>query len=195
RRPATPAPRCRATATAGRAPAPIPVPGWAASPCSAACSSSSAGSCASASGRAAPAAGRPTPAAQGNERALKRRVDTAPSTRRLARPTTGLRTMRAMTAEPAPAPLVLRRLAPGDDLAGAAALMAGYLAEVRQRLFDGYGVKLEDATPDADLLVEIAPLLVPPQALYLAEVDGRPAGTGGLKQVAPGVAEIKRMYT
>jgi len=103
--------------------------------------------------------------------------------------------MRAMTAEPATAPLVLRRLAPGDDLAGAAALMAGYLAEVRQRLFDGYGVKLEDATPDADLLVEIAPLLVPPQALYLAEVDGRPAGTGGLKQVAPGVAEIKRMYT
>jgi len=103
--------------------------------------------------------------------------------------------MPVMTAEPAASPLVLRRLAPGDDLAGVAALMAGYLAEIRGKLFDGYGVKLEEATPDADLLVQIAPLLRPPQALYLAEVDGRPAGTGGLKEVAPGVAEIKRMYT
>jgi len=93
------------------------------------------------------------------------------------------------------APLVLRRLTPGDDLAGAAALMAGYLAEIRRKLFDGYGVKLEDASPDSDLIVEIGPLLQPPQALYLAELGGRPAGTGGLKQVAPGVAEIKRMYT
>jgi ribosomal protein S18 acetylase RimI-like enzyme len=101
----------------------------------------------------------------------------------------------AMTPESMTAPLVLRRLAPGDDLAGVAVLMAGYLAEVRRRLLDGYGVALEDATPDGDLLVDIGPLLEPPQALYLADVDGRPAGTGGLKRVAPGVAEIKRMYT
>ena len=100
-----------------------------------------------------------------------------------------------MTPESTTAPLVLRRLAPGDDLAGAAALMAGYLAEVRRRLLEGYGMQLEEATPHGDLLVEIGPLLEPPQALYLAEVDGRPAGTGGLQEVAPGVAEIKRMYT
>lgn len=103
--------------------------------------------------------------------------------------------MPSMTADPIPASLTLRRLAPGDDLAGAAALMAGYLAEIRRKLLDGYGVKLEEATPDGDLLVEIGPLLEPPQSLYLAEVGGRPAGTGGLKEVAPGVAEIKRMYT
>ncbi|HZQ78608.1 MAG TPA: GNAT family N-acetyltransferase [Acidimicrobiia bacterium] len=100
-----------------------------------------------------------------------------------------------MTAEPIPATLALRRLAAGDDLAGVAALMAAYLAEVRRKLLDGYGVALEEATPDGDLLVEIGPLLEPPEALYLAEIDGLPAGTGGLKAVAPGVAEIKRMYT
>ncbi len=99
-----------------------------------------------------------------------------------------------MTIQPTTAAVTLRRLTPLDDLAGVAGLMAGYLAEIRRKLSDGYGVKLEDATPDSDLLVQIAPLLEPPQALYLAEVDGRPAGTGGLKQVAPGRAEIKRMY-
>jgi GNAT superfamily N-acetyltransferase len=99
-----------------------------------------------------------------------------------------------MTAEPSPAAPVLRRLASGDDLGGALRLMAGYVAEIRQKLFDGYGVKLEEATPDSDLLVEISGLLAAPQALYLAEIDRRPVGTGGLKQVAPGVAEVKRMY-
>jgi len=90
--------------------------------------------------------------------------------------------------------VTLRRLTPLDDLAAVAGLMAGYLAEIRGKLLDGYGVALEDATPDGDLLVEIGPLLQRPQALYVAEVDGRPAGTGGLKEVAPGTAEIKRMY-
>jgi len=90
--------------------------------------------------------------------------------------------------------VTLRRLTPLDDLTGVAGLMGGYLAEIRRKLLEGYGVKLEDATPDSDLLVQIAPLLQPPQALYLAEVDGRPAGTGGLKEVAPGRAEVKRMY-
>ena len=99
-----------------------------------------------------------------------------------------------MTAEPTPAAPVLRRLASGDDLGGALRLMAGYVAEIRQKLFDGYGVKLEEATPDSDLLVEISGLLEAPQALYVAEIDRQPVGTGGLKQVAPGVAEVKRMY-
>ncbi|MCA1842893.1 MAG: GNAT family N-acetyltransferase [Actinobacteria bacterium] len=99
-----------------------------------------------------------------------------------------------MTAEPMTSPLVLRRLSPGDDLAGVAALMAGYVAEIRRNLFEGHGLKLEDATPDSGELVQISGLLEPPQRLYLAEVDGQPAGTCGLKEIAPGVAEIKRMY-
>ena len=99
-----------------------------------------------------------------------------------------------MTAEPTTSPLVLRRLSPLDELAGALGLMAGYVAEIRRNLFEGYGLKLEEATPDAGLLVEIRGLLESPHWLYLAEVDGQPAGTGGLKQVGPGVAEVKRMY-
>ena len=102
--------------------------------------------------------------------------------------------MAPMTPEPTTSTLALRRLSVGDDLGGAAALMAGYVAEIQRKLFDGYGVRLEEATPDAEMVVEIAGLLEPPQCLYLAEVDGRPAGTGGLKQVGPDVAEIKRMY-
>jgi GNAT superfamily N-acetyltransferase len=99
-----------------------------------------------------------------------------------------------MTVESTTSPLVLRRLSPVDDLTGALRLMTGYAAEIRHKLLEGYGLELEEATPDSALLVEIAGLLAPPQALYLAECDGQPAGTGGLKEVGPGVAEIKRMY-
>ena len=99
-----------------------------------------------------------------------------------------------MTAETTMSTLSLRRLSSIDDLAGVASLMTGYVDEIRRNLRDRHGVALDAATPDADLLVEIAGLLEPPQCLYLAEVDGQPAGTGGLKQIGPEVAEIKRMY-
>jgi len=99
-----------------------------------------------------------------------------------------------MTAQRATSPLLLRRLSRADDLGGAAVLMAGYAAEIRRNLFEGHGLKLEEATPDAGKLVDIAGLLEPPQSLYLAEVDGEPAGTCGLKQTGPDIAEIKRMY-
>jgi GNAT superfamily N-acetyltransferase len=99
-----------------------------------------------------------------------------------------------MTVESTTAPLVLRRLSSVDDLTGALELMAGYAGEIRRKLLDGYGLELEEATPDSGLLVEIGGLVEPPQALYLAEIGGEPAGTGGLKHVAAGVAEIKRMY-
>jgi GNAT superfamily N-acetyltransferase len=99
-----------------------------------------------------------------------------------------------MTAHPTSPQVVLRRLSPVDDLTGAAALMGGYVSEIRQKLFDGWGIRLEEATPDSDQLVAIAGLLEPPQCLYLAEIDGRAAGTCGLKETGSGVAEIKRMY-
>ena len=100
-----------------------------------------------------------------------------------------------MTAEPTTfPPVVLRRLAATDDQSGVAALMAAYIAEIRRNIFEGHGLQLEDATPDSASIVDIAGLLEPPQCLYLAEVDGQPAGTCGLKQVSPEVAEIKRMY-
>ena len=89
---------------------------------------------------------------------------------------------------------MLRQLSPFDDLAGVGELMAGYLAEIRVNLRRGHGIELEEATPDSDLLVELKPLLEAPNYLYLAEVDGQAAGTGGLKEITPEVAEIKRMY-
>ena len=98
-----------------------------------------------------------------------------------------------MTAEPTTSSFVLRRLSPLDDLAGVTILMAGYVAEIQQNLLERYGLKLEEATPDSGQLAEVRRLLGPPQCLYLAEVDGQPAGTGGLKQVSPEVAEVKRM--
>jgi len=90
--------------------------------------------------------------------------------------------------------VVLRRLTATDDVTGVAALMAAYIAEIRRNLLEGHGLALEDATPDSANLVQIADLLVSPQCLYLAEVDGRPAGTCGLKPFSAEVAEIKRMY-
>ncbi|HEV3363529.1 MAG TPA: GNAT family N-acetyltransferase [Acidimicrobiia bacterium] len=99
-----------------------------------------------------------------------------------------------MTVEPTTLP-ALRRLSAVDDLTGVVALMAAYIAEIRRNLLEGHGLRFEDATPDdPDRIVDIAGLLEPPQCLYLAEVDGRPAGTCGLKQITPEVAEIKRMY-
>ena len=100
-----------------------------------------------------------------------------------------------MTAEPTTfPPVVLRRLTPNDDLTGVAALMAAYIDEIRRNLLEGHGLRLEDATPDSERIVEIAALLEPPQRLYLAEVDGQPVGTCGLKQLSTDIAEIKRMY-
>ena len=102
-----------------------------------------------------------------------------------------------MTAEPTTSPtVVLRRLSTADDLGGVAALMAGYVAEMVGKLFEieGHGLRLEDVTPDSQKIVEIAALLESPQRLYLAEVDGQPCGTCGLKEVNAAVAEVKRMY-
>jgi len=99
-----------------------------------------------------------------------------------------------VTAEPTTSPVVLRRLSALDDLTGVAGLMAGYVAEIRRNLFEKYGLRLEEATPDSGQLVAIDALLEPPQILYLAVIDGRPSGTCGLKQLDADTAEIKRMY-
>ena len=92
------------------------------------------------------------------------------------------------------APVTLRRLTAGDDLGPVADLMAGYIAEIGRNMLTLHEIDLRDIAPDPDLLVEIAGLLESPHAIYVAEIDGRPAGTGGLKQIGPDVGEIKRMY-
>jgi GNAT superfamily N-acetyltransferase len=102
--------------------------------------------------------------------------------------------IQSLTAAPVAAPVTLRRLSAIDDLGPVADLMAGYIAEIHRNMLTLYGIDLHDIAPEPDLLVEIAGLLDPPHAVYVAEVDGRPAGTGGLKQIGPDVGEIKRMY-
>jgi ribosomal protein S18 acetylase RimI-like enzyme len=99
-----------------------------------------------------------------------------------------------LTVHPMTADVTLRRLSSIDDLGPVADLMAGYIAEIRRNMLTLHGIDLRDIAPDPDLLVEIAGLLAPPHAIYVAEVDGRPAGTGGLKQIGPDLGEIKRMY-
>jgi GNAT superfamily N-acetyltransferase len=90
--------------------------------------------------------------------------------------------------------VTLRRLSAGDDLGPVAALMAGYVAEIQHNMLTLHGIDLRDIAPDADVVVEIARLLQPPHSVYIAEVDGQAAGTGGLKEIGPDVGEIKRMY-
>ena len=103
-------------------------------------------------------------------------------------------TVHPTTAGPKKAGFVLRRLSTIDDLGPVADLMAGYIAEIGRNMLTLHGIDIRDIAPDPDLLVEIAALLEPPNSVYLAEIDGQPAGTGGLKQIAPDVGEIKRMY-
>jgi hypothetical protein len=66
-----------------------------------------------------------------------------------------------MTAEPTTSPLVLRRLSASDDLAGALALMTGYVTEIRRKLFEGHGIRLElkrrdTGTPVASLDIPVS---------------------------------------
>jgi len=69
-----------------------------------------------------------------------------------------------------------------DDPAGAA-LVAALLAD----LFDRYG----EEDPDAPAPAELAP----PEGVFLVvRLDGRPVGCGGLRRVATGEGEVKRMY-
>jgi hypothetical protein len=82
-----------------------------------------------------------------------------------------------MTPEPTTSILTLRRLSVSDDLGGADALMAGYVTEIQRKLFDGYGVRLEDATPDAELLVEITGLLEPPHRSPIRSSGTSPGST------------------
>lgn len=99
-----------------------------------------------------------------------------------------------MTAIPVAAPVSLRRLSAGDDLGPVSRLMSGYIAEVRRSLLQLHRIDLAELAPDPDLLVDIAGLLRAPHSLYVADFDGQPVATGGLKQIGPGVGEVKRMY-
>src|SRR5207249_6169467 len=90
--------------------------------------------------------------------------------------------------------VTLRPITSVDGLGAVPALLEDYVAEIGGRLLTDHGVDLAGLALQSDLLVDVTTLLVPPNRLYLAEVDGRAAGTGGLKRLAADVVEIKRMY-
>jgi GNAT superfamily N-acetyltransferase len=75
----------------------------------------------------------------------------------------------------------IRRVAPSDEQGRA--LIAAAVAELAER-YDG------DQDPAVDL-----DDLVPPRGDFLvALLDGKPVGCGGVRVLAPGMGEIKRMF-
>ena len=80
-----------------------------------------------------------------------------------------------------------------DEL-GPVALLSAELTEwARGRTLADYGVDLEFES-EAGLFRDLDNMRESRARLYLAEMEGEPVGMGALRPLAPGVAEIKRMY-
>jgi len=73
-------------------------------------------------------------------------------------------------------------------------MLAGELEEwARGRTLQDYGIDLEFES-EQGLFLDLDGLREPRARLYVAEVDGEPAGTGGLRPIGADEAEVKRMY-
>ena len=88
--------------------------------------------------------------------------------------------------------LHLRRILPKNELASARALAREFgdwaSEQVRAQLGIAIPANADHPTAVLDDLLESG------GRLYIAEVDGQPAGIGGLKRLSPTTAEIKRMF-
>jgi len=72
------------------------------------------------------------------------------------------------------------------DHPDAAALLAAFVAEIAARLGGFDPARSVSAEPDE---------MAPPRGAFVVLYDeGRPAACGGVKTLAPGVAEVKRMF-
>lgn len=93
---------------------------------------------------------------------------------------------RALATDPLPTAALDVRV---DDPAGAAgqALLWGLTLELLS--MDG------DRGEDGRGAVSLGDLKAPDSVFVVARLDGQPAGCGALRSLAPGVGEIKRMYT
>lgn len=76
---------------------------------------------------------------------------------------------------------------PADGPA-ARALFEQYMALVRERS------RIEDFAPVERIFATADVFAAPDAAWLVAYVDGEPAGCGGLRTLAPGVGEVKRMF-
>jgi GNAT superfamily N-acetyltransferase len=91
-------------------------------------------------------------------------------------------------------PVVGLRLVRTADELSPVVLLAGELEEwIRARILADYGIDFEFKS-ERDLFLDLDGLLEPRARLYIAEINGEPVGTGGLRPLAAHEAEIKRMY-
>ena len=91
-------------------------------------------------------------------------------------------------------PVVSLRLVRTADELGPVVLLADEFEEwARARVLADYGIDFEFKS-ERDLFLDLDGLLEPRARLYIAEVEGEPAGIGGLRPLAAHEAEIKRMY-
>ena len=88
---------------------------------------------------------------------------------------------------------VLEQATPEADDAAVAALIVDYLTGAIRRLKDEYG--LTEAPTDLGSIRSSLQAFRPPNgSLIVARTDGELVGVGALRTLAPGVAEVKRMY-
>jgi ribosomal protein S18 acetylase RimI-like enzyme len=87
----------------------------------------------------------------------------------------------------------IRVASPDRDPSALAALMSDYLRWALGQLESEYGIT--DMPVDPEQTARSLDAYRPPYGLaVIAEVDGRPAGVGALRQLDRGVVEVKRMY-
>ncbi|UYV38872.1 GNAT family N-acetyltransferase [Rhodobacteraceae bacterium D3-12] len=84
-----------------------------------------------------------------------------------------------------------------DDFDALRALCRGYRIALCEATKDQPGIveRYYDPSDFETLLGELAALHAPPGGVFLGLVDGTPLGCGMTHHIAPGVAEIKRVYT
>lgn len=86
--------------------------------------------------------------------------------------------------------LSIREVTADDDLEKVRGLMLGYQAETA--VWTAECLRLQDYP--AELAGLPGRYAAPTGCLLLAEVDGRPAGCLGLREIGPGLGELKRLY-
>lgn len=74
------------------------------------------------------------------------------------------------------------------DTAEARGCIAAYVAELARRFDQGFDPSRSNPADDADMRP-------PAGCLVVARLDGAPVGCGVLKRSAPGIGEVKRMWT
>lgn len=92
-----------------------------------------------------------------------------------------------------PAGLTILEAEPGRDDDTVVQLMSDYLAWGHQRLATEFGIREPPGDP-AMIRQGLDHYRPPAGSLLLATYGDQPAGVGALRMLAPGVAEVKRMY-